>query len=224
MMSLQSALLGFAIFKLPSVLPRFFPASRPLTPQENVVLQTTAVATGTMPLAAGLVGIIPALGMMSQEVDGRDPIVLSYFHLVIWCMAVAFFGVFLAVPLRRQVIVKEKLVFPSGTATAQLIALLHHAPPIQGISTAAATTPAGGRYERLRTSADTEEEFDKDEDAISGAGWWALGWSFVASGAITVSGKLPIELTPAPLLHVPRDIRPAHLRPLELALRNQPRG
>jgi uncharacterized oligopeptide transporter (OPT) family protein len=178
-MSLQSALLGFAIFKLRPLLPRLFD-SRPFTPQENVVLQTTAVATGTMPLAAGLVGIIPALGMMTPEQDGRDPIVLSYTNLVLWCLAVAFFGVFLAVPLRRQVIVKEKLVFPSGTATAQLIALLHHAPsPVQGLN----PTPAGV-YRRIPRHAD--ETVPKD-DPISGKGWAALGWSFFASGAITVS-------------------------------------
>lgn len=87
MMSLQSALLGFAIFKVLPTLPKFFPASKPLTPQENVVLQTTAVATGTMPLAAGLVGIIPALGMMNLKEDGREGIVLGYGHLVIWCLA-----------------------------------------------------------------------------------------------------------------------------------------
>lgn len=187
MMSLQSALLGFAIFKLPGLLPRLFPNSRPLTPQENVVLQTTAVATGTMPLAAGLVGIIPALGMMNQEQDGRDPIVLGYTDLVVWCLAVAFFGVFLAVPLRRQVIVKEKLVFPSGTATAQLIALLHKAPaPMQGLN----TSGPGGYSHVARTSIDEDDrEFDtvKEEDAISGSGWWALGWSFAASGTVTVS-------------------------------------
>ena len=114
MMSLQSALIGFLIFKIGPLFPRLFPAYQPLSTAENVVLQTTAVATGTMPLAAGLVGIIPALGMMNQEEDGRDPIELSYAKLVMWCLAVAFFGVFLAVPLRRQVIVKEKLVFPSG--------------------------------------------------------------------------------------------------------------
>ena len=91
MMSLQSALLGFAIFRLlPTFLPTFFKA--PFTPQENVILQTTAVATGTMPLAAGLVGIIPALGMMTQEEDGRDGIQLGYGSLVLWCLAVAFFG------------------------------------------------------------------------------------------------------------------------------------
>lgn len=91
MMSLQSALLGFAIFKiLPTLLPTFF--KTPFTPQENVILQTTAVATGTMPLAAGLVGIIPALGMMTREEDGRDGITLGFWSLVLWCLAVAFFG------------------------------------------------------------------------------------------------------------------------------------
>jgi uncharacterized oligopeptide transporter (OPT) family protein len=35
------------------------------------------------------------------------------------------FSVFLAIPLREQVIIKEKLPFPSGTATAQILALLH---------------------------------------------------------------------------------------------------
>ena len=41
-------------------------------------------------------------------------------HTLTISFEVAFFGVFLAVPLRKQVIVKEKLVFPSGTATAQV--------------------------------------------------------------------------------------------------------
>ncbi|KAL1407604.1 OPT superfamily [Vanrija albida] len=204
MMSLQSALLGFAIFKLGPLFPRLFPKSAPLSPQENVVLQTTAVATGTMPLAAGLVGIIPALGMMNQEQDGRDPIELSYTSLVLWCLAVAFFGVFLAVPLRRQVIIKEKLVFPSGTATAQLIALLHKAPPpTQSLD----PTPAGP-YRRvptsdaperpqlhhraisaeLRATYDHDDEHDgpsDDPELMTGRGWWALVWSFLASAAVT---------------------------------------
>lgn len=97
MMSLQSALLGFAIFKpLPRLMPKLF--SKPFTPQENVILQTVAVATGTMPLAAGLVGIIPALEMMNRQEDGRDPIVLGPASLIMWCSAVAFFG---SVPYAR---------------------------------------------------------------------------------------------------------------------------
>lgn len=88
MMSLQSALVGFGLLKtLPAALPKLFPLSKPFTPQENVILQTVAVATGTMPLAAGLVGIIPALGMMSVKEDGRGPVVLGFWELVLWCLA-----------------------------------------------------------------------------------------------------------------------------------------
>lgn len=143
MMSLQSALLGYAIFLLPvpsfllsfiRTLPRPLRLlldleGRPFSPQENVVLQTTAVATGTLPLAAGLVGIIPALEQLDWILDGSHPIRLGYWSLAGWSIGICFFGVFLAAPLRKQVIVKEKLVFPSGTATAQLIALLHKIPP-----------------------------------------------------------------------------------------------
>ncbi|OXB36338.1 oligopeptide transporter 8 [Cryptococcus neoformans] len=203
MMSLQSALLGFAIFRVPAFLPRLFPSMRPFTPQENVVLQTTAVATGTMPLAAGLVGIIPALSMMNLEIDGREPLFMGWGDLVMWCLAVAFFGVFLAVPLRKQVIVKEKLVFPSGTATAQLISLLHHAPPVEVKGT---QTTAYRRLRRSSTSVspsrsrrhdnDEDEEWgegreaeweeEKDVEIMTGKGWWALGTSFIASGSLTV--------------------------------------
>jgi hypothetical protein len=34
-----------------------------------------------------LVGIIPALEMMTVELDGREPIRLGYWSLVLWCLA-----------------------------------------------------------------------------------------------------------------------------------------
>ncbi|KAI9257239.1 OPT oligopeptide transporter protein-domain-containing protein [Phascolomyces articulosus] len=120
MMSLQASLLGYAIFK-----PFRDKLRTPFGPVENVVLQTTAVATATMPLAAGFVGIIPALGLLTTEDHPDGPIVLSGWQLVLWSLGVAFFGVFFAVPLRKQTIIREKLRFPSGTATAQMISLLH---------------------------------------------------------------------------------------------------
>ncbi|KAF9364858.1 hypothetical protein BGX34_000149 [Mortierella sp. NVP85] len=124
MMSLQSSLLGFAIFKT------FKPyLKEPFGPAENIVLQSIAVATGTMPLAAGFVGIIPALQMMTKEDNPPSgPVVLTATQLILWSLAIAFFGVFIAVPLRKQVIINEKLPFPSGTATAQMIGVLHNAP------------------------------------------------------------------------------------------------
>ncbi len=101
MMSLQSALVGYALFQLPSPFPPSAgPAwlraalsfDRPFSPQENVVLQTTAVATGTLPLAAGLVGIIPALGMLDERLDGQPPIRMGYWGLVGWSLGICFFG------------------------------------------------------------------------------------------------------------------------------------
>lgn len=82
-MSLQSALLGYLLSLL-------FGCN--ISPQENVVLQTTAVATGTMPLAAGFVGIIPALSLLRQDRDGLDPINVGWWASVGWSCAVAFFG------------------------------------------------------------------------------------------------------------------------------------
>ncbi|KAK4698315.1 hypothetical protein P7C70_g7965, partial [Phenoliferia sp. Uapishka_3] len=125
--------------------------------------------------------VIPALAQLSIDEDGSPPIVLSLFALVAWCFAVAFFGVFLAVPLRRQVIVKEKLVFPSGTATAQIISVLHAVPP-PGIKRRV------GQYRALPTSDEEvggEPESDSEEK-IDRKGWMALTWSFAASVTYTL--------------------------------------
>jgi uncharacterized oligopeptide transporter (OPT) family protein len=174
--SIQSAILGFGVFKLLQKYVHNF------GPFENVVLQTVAVATATMPLAggnescawvtpgaflavvcwrvngsvllrtplklflellwrilslspplstslAGFVGIIPALGLLNpQENPPSGALTLNWWELLLWTLALAFFGVFFAVPLRRQTILKEKLKFPSGTATAQMIRVLHRQP------------------------------------------------------------------------------------------------
>lgn len=120
MMSLPSALLGFMIFKLS-------PVSHSFTDVENVYIQSVAVATGTGPLAYGLVGIIPAIEkfLTADESGTGERITLSLSQLMLWSMGLAFFGVFFAVFLRKQVIIREKLPFPSGSATATLVTVLH---------------------------------------------------------------------------------------------------
>eukprot|EP00026_Physarum_polycephalum_P004523 Phypoly_transcript_04544.p1 GENE.Phypoly_transcript_04544~~Phypoly_transcript_04544.p1 ORF type:complete len:680 (+),score=116.58 Phypoly_transcript_04544:85-2124(+) len=116
--SLQSTVLGFLFFRLvQKFMDKHHIGYTPFTYLENVLLQTTAVATATMPLAGGYVGIVPALATLGHPV--------SYWHLIFWSLGVAFFGVFFAVPLRAQTILREKLRFPSGTATAQMIRMLH---------------------------------------------------------------------------------------------------
>jgi uncharacterized oligopeptide transporter (OPT) family protein len=102
MMNLPLSLLGFAVFKAMNK-----HLSYPFSPVENVLVQTVAVAVGTMPLAAGLVGVIPALEKLLLPREG-GPLNLNWGSLIIWSVGVAFFGVFFAVPLRRQVIIREK--------------------------------------------------------------------------------------------------------------------
>ncbi|KAI8459727.1 putative oligopeptide transporter, partial [Phakopsora pachyrhizi] len=121
MMSLQSALIGFGLFKVLST----YELLEPLSVSENILLQTTSTAVASMPLTAGFVGLIPALAQLNLRQDNSPPIVPSFLKLIGWSFSIAFFGVFLAIPLRRQVIVKEKLVFPSGSATAQMLTILH---------------------------------------------------------------------------------------------------
>lgn len=128
MMGLPSSLLSFAIFK--SMQNHL---SYPYSDVENVFAQSLAVAVGTGPLAFGLVGVVPALEkFLTPEEAGVSPknsddwhLQFSLFQLIILCSGLAFFGVFFAVLLRRQIIVKEKLKFPSGSASATLISVLH---------------------------------------------------------------------------------------------------
>jgi uncharacterized oligopeptide transporter (OPT) family protein len=71
--SLQSAVLGFGLFK---TLQRFR-WGQDFTVAECVIVQTTAVATATMPLAAGLVGVIPAMVRHCEETRQRQACTLK---------------------------------------------------------------------------------------------------------------------------------------------------
>ncbi|KAF7976979.1 hypothetical protein HWV62_5061 [Athelia sp. TMB] len=184
-MSLQSALIGF-------LLSRLLPT--PLSAQELVVCQTTAVATGTMPLAAGFVGILPALGLLDEEKDGTPPVVLTWVAAIGWSCSVAFFGVFLSPPIRKQVIIKEQLAFPSGTATAQLISVLHHLPPPDTSlrrRSGYAVVNSEADDEAQSTAPDVAEDTELEQRAaiarqgVKQQGWSDLLWSFLASGVMT---------------------------------------
>ena len=118
-MSMPAALIGFAFFKTLAKHLDF-----PFTPVENVLVQSVAGSMGTMPLGCGFVGVMPALNYMLKP-EEQGPLFLSLWKLILWSLGLCFFGVVFAVPLRRQVILREKLKFPSGTATALMIGVLH---------------------------------------------------------------------------------------------------
>jgi uncharacterized oligopeptide transporter (OPT) family protein len=104
--SILAAILSYAAFAV--IRP-----ARPFGVLETNVAQTTASAAGTMTMAAGLVAPIPALRLMGTD--------LGWAPLTLWAATTAWIGVFFAVPLRRQMVLVERLRFPSGTATAHTI-------------------------------------------------------------------------------------------------------
>lgn len=118
-MAMPAALIGFGFFKTVARCIDY-----PFTPVENVLVQTVAGALGTMPLGCGFVGVMPALNYLLKP-EENGPLVLSTGKLIIFSIGICFFGVTFAIPLRRQVIIREKLKFPSGTATALMIGVLH---------------------------------------------------------------------------------------------------
>lgn len=120
MMSMPAALLGFAWFKT---------VRSGLTPQENVYIQSVAVAVGTGPLSFGFVGAIPAIELLLSDEEGRS--VLSVGNLILWSFGIAFMGIFLAILLRNIILCDKRMKFPSGAAAAALIGVLHNKPVIQ---------------------------------------------------------------------------------------------
>jgi putative OPT family oligopeptide transporter len=102
--SLIAAILGFSAFSL---------AGKNLTVLETNITQTAGSASGTMASAAGLIACIPAMQLIGHT--------FAWHELLLWALAVAYLGVFFAVPLRRQMVEVDKLRYPSGTATAETI-------------------------------------------------------------------------------------------------------
>ena len=108
--SLIAAILGFSLFKV-------LPTKTPYSALENNITQTAGSAAGSMTSAAGLLAAIPAMGMLGFE--------FKWWQLSVWALSVAYLGVFFAVPLRRQMVLVEKLRFPTGTATAETIKAMY---------------------------------------------------------------------------------------------------
>lgn len=158
MMSLPAALLAFSIFK---AVDSYFQLETPFTPQENVYVQSVAVAVATGPLAYGFIGIIPAIeklltpeeaGIIREDYNSAisqleqvfEPFT-PWYNLIIWGTGLAFFGVFFAIPLREEFIIRQGLKFPSGSATATLISVFHGFPlkHLKRISTVRLPTSSG---------------------------------------------------------------------------------
>ena len=118
--SLFGSIFGYAILKpLSKALPKHLGGGY-FGPKENVCVQSTATAAGSLGLlftsgfpAAYQLGL---LGASPKDDFGK---------LITFTMCCAYYGMFFAIPLRKFYILKQKLVFPSAVAAAHTIRSLH---------------------------------------------------------------------------------------------------
>ncbi|CRK33020.1 hypothetical protein BN1723_014707 [Verticillium longisporum] len=179
-MTMPASLMGFGIFR---TFARHL--SFPFSPVENVLVQTVAGSMAIMPLGCGFVGVLPAMNyLLTPEEQG--PITLEAWKLIVWSLGLCYFGVVFAVPLRRQVIIRERLRFPSGFSTAVLIGVLHGKD--KPATSSEVDSPAAGGFASPVPPANDETD-GASEDAPSTT--WAenvrlLAICFVVSGVYTL--------------------------------------
>ncbi len=112
--ALTACILSYAIW---SFLRTTGLAKSDMTILENNCMQSTASSAG---YATGNVAVsaIPALLLLTVTDENRKGIQLAWPILGLWILCLATFGVVLAIPMKRNLINREKLKFPSGTAAA----------------------------------------------------------------------------------------------------------
>lgn len=116
--TITACIIAYSVFRfLETIIPRY--RKDPFTILENYTMSSAASAAGYM-ASAGLVSAIPALYLTTQRV-------LSWWEMMAWLGAVSVLGVFMAVPLKRQLINIDQLPFPTGIATAETLKSMHTA-------------------------------------------------------------------------------------------------
>jgi uncharacterized oligopeptide transporter (OPT) family protein len=113
-----------ASFTLWSGLLRIGLVRSPMTILENNCMQSTASAAGAATTSM-LVSAVPAMLLLS--VTDANPLgtQMKWYVVVPWVLAVGALGVLMAIPMKRNMINRERLKFPSGTAAAVLLQSLY---------------------------------------------------------------------------------------------------
>lgn len=90
-----------------------------MTMLENNCMQSTASAAGYS--TGGTIATAAGAMLLITGNDGR----MHWMPLTAWVFSVAVLGVFLAIPMKRQMINQEQLPFPSGIAAAETLRSLY---------------------------------------------------------------------------------------------------
>ncbi|XP_040383144.1 probable metal-nicotianamine transporter YSL17 [Oryza brachyantha] len=102
----------------------------PFTRQENALIQTAVVSCSSIAFTGGFGTYI--LGMSAKSAterhignEGKNMDEPNIGRLIAFLFLVNFAGLFIIIPLRKMMIIRHRLTFPSGTATAHLINSFH---------------------------------------------------------------------------------------------------
>jgi uncharacterized oligopeptide transporter (OPT) family protein len=119
--SLTACIASFTIW---SALVRVGIAKTPMTILENNCMQSTASSAGysSVPLT---VSAVPAMLLLSVTEASPGGTQLRWYVIMAWVLCVGALGVMLAIPMKRTMINRERLRFPSGTAAAVLLQSLY---------------------------------------------------------------------------------------------------
>jgi OPT family oligopeptide transporter len=112
--TLTACILAWAVFR---VVQAARLSRSDFTILENNAMCSVASAAGYM-TGGGNMAAVPALLMLTGALPSTGP-------LILWLSVIAALGVFAAIPIKRQLINREQLAFPTGTATAETLRALH---------------------------------------------------------------------------------------------------
>ncbi|KAL1830957.1 hypothetical protein DCAR_0100911 [Daucus carota subsp. sativus] len=133
-LNVAAGLLGFFMVKSwTELLTKLGFSVKPFTRQENTVIQTCVVACYGLAFSGGFGSYLIALDERTYKLIGVDYPGNRAEDVknpgLLWMMGfifvVSFLGLFSLVPLRKIMVMDDKLTYPSGTATAMLINSFH---------------------------------------------------------------------------------------------------
>ena len=114
--AITSCILSYAIW---STFLRLGFAKEPMTILENNCMQSTATSAGVSTGGTMVSAIAAQLMLTGTHMNWKV--------LTVWTAFLAFLGVAMAIPMKRQLINREQLKFPSGIAAAETLRSLHAA-------------------------------------------------------------------------------------------------
>ncbi|KAJ1286046.1 hypothetical protein BS78_03G324100 [Paspalum vaginatum] len=131
-LNISAALLGFFLLKAwTGLLGHMGVPHRPFTRQENAVVQTCAVACASMTYSGGFGSYLLGMDRKTAEntstgnITGANTSEPTLGRTMAFFFLVSFVGLLVIVPMRKTMIIRHRLTFPSGSATAHLINSFH---------------------------------------------------------------------------------------------------